>query len=704
MAQAFRRAIGGWRPVAFAAALAAAGAQAQAEEQDGAAPSLPEVTVTALPEVGTSLNRITPTLRETPQSITVIDAERMQEQNLRTLDDVMQQSPGVTVQPYQQLTTGYYVRGFKIDSFQQDGVPVLLGGTASAPQDMAMYERVEILRGAAGLLTGTGNPSATVNLVPRRPPRTFSSNTSLAAGSWSRYRAEADVGGPINAAGTLRALVVASHEDRDFFYDVSWQKSSNVYAVAELDLATATTLSLGAHKQRIRSVTNMAGVPFYSNGQSIGLPRSTFLDVAWDRFDWDNTRVFAGLDHRLGNGWTLKLNANHFTGDAALKYAGAYGPLDPATSSGPKLTGAAYTFDSSQSSLDGYVSGPFTLLGREHELMVGGNYQKTSFEQFQANLVPALNVPVDVFSWNPRGVPEPATGAYSSRGPTRTTQSGLYAMGRFSLADPLKLIVGARVSHWKQESPAGGSRINGQFTPYAGLVYALTPQWSAYASFTQIFQPQTQRTWGGALIDPVQGTNYEAGIKGELAQGRLNVSLAVFRIRQTNRAQQDPEHPCAGALCYYISSGEAVSRGFEAEVTGRITRDLSMQASYTYNTTEYVRDAAFAGQPLARFAPRHILRLWANYALPFHERRWTLGLGVQAQSSFSAVNGGITQRQGSYGLANLSLGYRMGRDTTLTLNVNNLFDHTYYQSLSGVAWNNRFGEPRSVMVTLRAAF
>jgi outer membrane receptor for ferric coprogen and ferric-rhodotorulic acid len=277
-------------------------------------------------------------------------------------------------------------------------------------------------------------------------------------------------------------------------------------------------------------------------------------------------------------------------------------------------------------------------------------------------------------------------------------------MGRFSLADPLKLIVGARVSRWEQETASGTSRISGQFTPYGGVVYELTPQWSAYASYAQIFQPQTQRTWEGSVIDPIEGTNYEAGVKGELADGRLNVSLAVFRIRQTNRAQQDPDHPCAGAACYYVSSGEVVSRGFEAEATGRITRDLGVQAGYTYNTTEYVRDAALAGQPLARFAPRHILRLWANYTLPIDERRWTLGAGIQAQSEFSAVSGSVTQRQDGYGLVNLRVGYRLGRTTTVALNVGNLFDRGYYQSLSGTAWSNRYGEPRSAMLTLRTVF
>lgn len=701
-----------WTPVA-AAVLAlcahsgtafAIEAAAPAEGQTTGASTLPDVTVTALPDREPSVTKLPQALKDIPQSVTLIDQTRMEAQNLRTLDEVMQQSPGVTVQPYQQLTTGYYARGFKIDAFEQDGVPILMGNTASPPQDMSMYERVEIVRGATGLLHGTGNPAATVNLVPKRPQRTFAANASLGAGSWDRYRAEADIGGPLNATASLRGRLVVSHEDRGYFYDVGEQQSTNLYGVGEFDLTRNTVLSFGVQKQRIRSVTNMSGVPFYADGRDIGLPRSTYLDTAWDRFDWDTTRVFAGLEHHWDNGWQAKISANHLTGDSDLKYAGANGAVNPLTGAGPKLTGAAYRFENSQDSIDAFASGPFALLGRTHQLLLGANYQKTSTEQFSASFLPALNVPVNVWSWNPASVAEPATGPYTSRGPTRITQSGFYGMGRFSLADPLKLIVGGRVSQWKQTSPTATARVNAQFTPYGGLVYALSPQWSAYASYTQIFQPQTQMTWSGELLDPVEGNNYEAGVKGELADGRLNVSLAVFNIRQKNRAQADPAHPCVGAACYYLASGEVESQGFEAEATGQVTRDLSLSAAYTYNTTKYLKDATSQGQPFARFAPKHILRLWGNYTLPWQERRWSLGLGVQAQSEYSVVSGATTLRQDSYLLANMRIGYRVNRQLSAALNINNLFDRRYYQSLSGATWNNRYGEPLSAMLTLRAEY
>lgn len=696
--------------VVIVAALYASGALAQGDAaQSGSgsadrAVELPAVKVTASPERGTSVTKTGQSIKETPQSITIIDQQRMQEQNLRTLDDVLQQSPGITVQPYQQLTTGFYSRGFKIDAFEQDGVPILLGNTASPPQDTAMYERVEILRGANGLLHGSGNPAATVNLVTKRPQRQFGANASVGIGRWERYRGEADIGGPLNAARSLRARLVVSHEDRGYFYDVGKQEATNLYGVGELDLTRGTILSFGLQQQRIRSITNMGGVPFYADGGDIGLPRSTYLDVDWDRFDWDTTRVFAGLEHRFGNGWRAKLLANQLSGDADLKYAAANGAVNRATGLGPRLTGAAYHSDNDQSSLDAFASGPFSLLGRQHELLFGANFQKTETEQFSANFVPALNVPANVFDWDPHSVSEPATGPFMSRGPTRTRQSGVYAAGRFSLTDPLKLIVGGRVSQWKQETSTATSKVDSHFMPYGGLVYDLTRQWAVYGSYARIFQPQTQLTWSGDLLDPVEGTNYEAGVKGELADGRLNVSFAVFEIRQENRAQPDPAHPCAGPTCYYIAGGEVESHGVEVEASGQVTRDLSIAAGYTFNTTEYLRDATAQGQPFASFTPKHILRVWGNYTLPWQERRWSVGMGLQAQSAYSVVSGGTTLRQGGYGLVHARIGYRIGPGLTAALNLSNLFDRRYYQSLFGPAWSNRYGEPRSAMLTLRAEF
>ena len=220
----------------------------------------------------TTLGKVPLKPRELPQSASVIDHERLEQQNLFSLDEAMQQATGVTVQPFQLLTTAYYVRGFKVDSFELDGVPALLGNTASSPQDMAIYERVEILRGSNGLLHGTGNPAATVNLVRKRPQREFAASTTLSAGRWDRYRAEVDVGGPLSASGNVRGRAVAAYEDRDYFYDVADQGTRLLYGVTEFDLSPDTLLTVGAQYQHIDSITNMAGVPMARMGPISGCP------------------------------------------------------------------------------------------------------------------------------------------------------------------------------------------------------------------------------------------------------------------------------------------------------------------------------------------------------------------------------------------------------------------------------------------------
>jgi len=644
------------------------------------------------------------TVRETPQSITVIGQEQMRQQNLQSLDEVMRHATGITVRPYQQLTTAYYARGFQVDSYEQDGVPVLMGNQAASPQDMAVYERVEILRGANGLLHGAGNPAATVNLVRKRPQREFAFSGAVSAGNWDRYRAEADLGGPLNASGSVRGRLVTAFEDRGYFYDVADQKSALFYGIGEVDLGPDTVLSAGLQYQRIRSTTNMAGVPRYKDGGDIGLKRSTYLDAAWDRFNWNTTRVFADLEHRFGQGWSAKVSANYLTADSNLKYAGAYGAIDRQTGLGAALMGGAYKFDNTQASVDAYVSGPVQLFGRRHELLLGGNAQRTTTEQYTGQLLPALRVPVNVFDWDPRSVPEPGVGPYTSPGETRARQQGVYGMGRFSLADPLTLVLGGRMSWWNQDAPASRQRIDPEFTPYGGLIVDLDRQWSLYGSYAEVFQPQTQLTRDGQGLDPVTGTNYEAGIKGELMDGALNVSLAAFQIRQKNRAQQDPAWPCVGQNCYYVAGGEVRSRGFEAEASGNITPYWTVAAGYTFNTSKYLTDTQAGGQPFASFTPRHIFRLWTNYALPTMQRRLSVGGGLQVQSGYSTVSGPVTLRQGGYALVDLRLAYRVDKHLTAALNVNNVFDRGYYQSLSGTAWNNRYGEPRNLMLTLRAEY
>ncbi|HBO4750821.1 Fe(3+)-pyochelin receptor FptA [Pseudomonas aeruginosa] len=665
-----------------------------------------ESTSATQPPGVTTLGKVPLKPRELPQSASVIDHERLEQQNLFSLDEAMQQATGVTVQPFQLLTTAYYVRGFKVDSFELDGVPALLGNTASSPQDMAIYERVEILRGSNGLLHGTGNPAATVNLVRKRPQREFAASTTLSAGRWDRYRAEVDVGGPLSASGNVRGRAVAAYEDRDYFYDVADQGTRLLYGVTEFDLSPDTLLTVGAQYQHIDSITNMAGVPMAKDGANLGLSRDTYLDVDWDRFKWDTYRAFGSLEQQLGGGWKGKVSAEYQEADSRLRYAGSFGAIDPQTGDGGQLTGAAYKFKSIQRSLDANLNGPVRLFGLTHELLGGVTYAQGETRQDTARFLNLPNTPVNVYRWDPHGVPRPQIGQYTSPGTTTTTQKGLYALGRIKLAEPLTLVVGGRESWWDQDTPATRFKPGRQFTPYGGLIWDFARDWSWYVSYAEVYQPQADRqTWNSEPLSPVEGKTYETGIKGELADGRLNLSLAAFRIDLENNPQEDPDHPGPPNNPFYISGGKVRSQGFELEGTGYLTPYWSLSAGYTYTSTEYLKDSQNdSGTRYSTFTPRHLLRLWSNYDLPWQDRRWSVGGGLQAQSDYSVDYRGVSMRQGGYALVNMRLGYKIDEHWTAAVNVNNLFDRTYYQSLFNPNWNNRYGEPRSFNVSLRGAF
>ncbi|MGU0764099.1 Fe(3+)-pyochelin receptor FptA [Pseudomonas aeruginosa] len=665
-----------------------------------------ESTSATQPPGVTTLGKVPLKPRELPQSASVIDHERLEQQNLFSLDEAMQQATGVTVQPFQLLTTAYYVRGFKVDSFELDGVPALLGNTASSPQDMAIYERVEILRGSNGLLHGTGNPAATVNLVRKRPQREFAASTTLSAGRWDRYRAEVDVGGPLSASGNVRGRAVAAYEDRDYFYDVADQGTRLLYGVTEFDLSPDTLLTVGAQYQHIDSITNMAGVPMAKDGSNLGLSRDTYLDVDWDRFKWDTYRAFGSLEQQLGGGWKGKVSAEYQEADSRLRYAGSFGAIDPQTGDGGRLTGAAYKFKSIQRSLDANLNGPVRLFGLTHELLGGVTYAQGETRQDTARFLNLPNTLVNVYRWDPHGVPRPQIGQYTSPGTTTTTQKGLYALGRIKLAEPLTLVVGGRESWWDQDTPATRFKPGRQFTPYGGLIWDFARDWSWYVSYAEVYQPQADRqTWNSEPLSPVEGKTYETGIKGELADGRLNLSLAAFRIDLENNPQEDPDHPRPSNNPFYISGGKVRSQGFELEGTGYLTPYWSLSAGYTYTSTEYLKDSQNdSGTRYSTFTPRHLLRLWSNYDLPWQDRRWSVGGGLQAQSDYSVDYRGVSMRQGGYALVNMRLGYKIDEHWTAAVNVNNLFDRTYYQSLFNPNWNNRYGEPRSFNVSLRGAF
>ncbi len=313
------------------------------------------------------------------------------------------------------------------------------------------------------------------------------------------------------------------------------------------------------------------------------------------------------------------------------------------------------------------------------------------------------------FDWRRAHIQEPSwADTLSPADDVRTKQTGAYLVGRFALAEPLHLIVGGRWSDWKTKQMYFGSRreyrIKNQFTPYAGLTYDINDTYTAYASYTEIFQPQNARDTSGGILPPIKGKSYELGLKAAYLEGRLNTSAALFQTRQDNLAQVIPGSSIPGFPNMQASraaSGAKVE-GIDLEASGQILPDWNIGASYTHFTT---KDAS--GNPINTNHPRSLFKLYTTYRLPGALHRLTVGGGVDWQSRMyqaaASPRGNVEVEQDSYALVSLMARFDFNKKLSATLNVNNLFDKKYYDQI-GFYSQGWWGAPRNVMLNLRAQY
>ncbi|MCG8908040.1 TonB-dependent receptor [Pseudomonas sp. DP-17] len=676
-------------------------------------------------------------LRETPQSLTVLTRRYLDDQNITTIDQAMEKTPGITVYESPMGGKYFYSRGFMMQGqYQYDGVPLDVGGeyvqANSFSGDMAFYDRVEVLKGAAGMLKGSGSSTGGVNFVRKRGQSVAETRLSLSAGSWDNYRGQVDAGGPLNESGTLRGRTVVALQDRQYFYDVGKRNDQILYGALDYDLTPDTTLGLGVAYEKLDATPCWHGLPRYSNGKDLKLSRSTCLGASWNSWESERTTLFADLSQQLNEDWAFKFAGVWTHNDQDIKYALSETPggVAPGATSAPSsVYSGLFDYDQTDYGFDAYLDGRFEAFGLQHELTVGANASRAKTHDHYAliNMTSLLGTSQDPFHPNSH-IPEPADGFYapnSYRGgpvPTEsdTRQFGTYATLRLKLAEPLTAVLGSRVSWYRNSRDSytqswdywqhDRSQENGQVTPFAALIYDLNDEWSVYTSYADIFQPQSTYTdESGSPLQPKTGASYELGIKGELMDGRLNTAFNLFRTVEEHRAEANYDTVCAGSsdgYCY-TDVGKVRAQGFEAEVSGEVIDRLQLLAGYTYTQTRYLRSAEDNPQEptfTTTYFPRHLFRAWADYQLAGDLDRWSLGAGVTAQSDVSVRSGNVTSVQSDYAIYSGRVGYRLDEHWTVALNGNNLFDKKYYQSVGAVSWGNFYGEPRNFMVTLQGAF
>ncbi len=648
-------------------------------------------------------------LKDIPQSVSVLTRQRMNDQGLVDLTDAVDNITGLVATRGVGAGTVISSRGFQINTMQYDGVPLVrnMYSLGNWSQDtLAMYDRVEVLRGAAGLLQGTGSPGGAINFVRKRGQAEHTLSLQAKAGSWDQYGVQLDVGGPLNADGSVRGRLVLDEDRAGSYINYVWHRNQTAYAALDFDLGANTVLGVGISHLDNQSRPSFVGFPRYANGNDIGLSRSTFTGATWNRASNTQTTLYADLTHQFNAQWRYKLSATSMTEDNENVHQRAAGAVAN-DGSGVRYGDFAVDFHGRSRGLDMFVQGDFAAAGLQHELVLGANYANYQTEDAYAR---RWTSGANIFNLNNHRAWENfdsiAAGGVRVESEYNTRQTGVYTTLRTKWSDNLTSTIGGRNSWYKQSYAQPGStpsveQGNGRFTPYLGLVYALNDAWSVYGSYTDVFETQSARTVSGSVLEPVIGSNYEAGIKGEFADGRLTSSLAVFRYDHENRAVLDY---AAGMVCGtgYCSkaAGEVRSQGVEAEINGELLPRLQVFTGYTYNTTKFLSDPVNQGSIFSTWTPKHLLKVWASYQLPGQFDKLTLAGGVNMQSHVVSYDN-VFEIPG-FAVWNARVAYQLNPELLLSLNANNLFDKRYFvPSYNSTGSNNYYGEPSSVMLTLR---
>lgn len=396
----------------------------------------------------------------------------------------------------------YFSRGFQIQNFEIDGVPTV-ARMDNYTQSMAMYDRVEVVRGATGLISGMGNPSATINLIRKRPTAEARASVTAEAGNWDRYGSGLDVSGPLTETGNVRGRVVADYKTEHAWVDRYKQQTQLLYGITEFDLTDDTLLTLGFSYLRTDvDAPARSGLPTrFTDGSRSNLSRSLNTAPAWSYNDHEQTSFFTSIEQKFDSGWSAKAEFTHSQNkfDEVFNYVN--GSLN-SDGSGTTQLPVRFSGTPRQDNLDLYATGPFDLLGREHELIAGVTLSKYKENvpshggwNYAYSGSPAGAID-NLFNWDGHSAkPDfPLTGKSS----VDESQYAAYLSTRLRMTDDLSVILGSRVIDWKREtadSPYGGVATRtdesetGVYIPYAGVVYDLTDNWSAYASYTKIFNP-----------------------------------------------------------------------------------------------------------------------------------------------------------------------------------------------------------------------
>lgn len=645
---------------------------------------------------------------ETPQSLSILDAATLTDFGLSDINSMLKMTTGINVDATETDRTFYNARGFDITSMHVDGIGVPFGELVVGDMDTAIYEKVEVIRGSNGLITGLGNPSGTVNYVRKRPGNEFDASIDISTGRWNDQRVVADVSTPLTQSGSWAARFVGVYQDKDSWLDHYSNQRKVGSLVVDGQLASSLTLALGYTRQDNNSDGVLWGAApiIYSNGVQMDFDASTSTTMDWTYWNTRTETAFAELGWQIADNWNLTTSATRsdYDENSEVFYVYWNTGLDPNTGLG--MFGYPGKYDDAQETLvwDSRLHGTFTAFEREHQVNLGLSMADADSVAMQHSALSGFDEMPAFPGWRGNEVLRPSWAAPTQSGLEDMRLNRLYGSVLLSMTERFNLILGASKVDYKSRGISYGVSTDSDEdggSPYAGFTWEVLGNLNVYGSYSDIYQPQYYLNESLQPLGSAEGKSYELGLKKQFNNNVL-ASVAVFKTEQQNLQEfvaysdgdgiDDTDY--SDDFTYALYRGINVeAEGIELEVAGNVTDSLRLQAGFTHLKLEDPNH-----NKARTFIPRNSMKLLAAWS-PQLPVDLDFGFSVRWQDDiyFDSAYGRISQD--SYSVLGGYVSYAINDELRLSLNVDNAADKKY---LSSVKYEQAYyAEPRSYSLSLR---
>ncbi|AYY07051.1 TonB-dependent siderophore receptor [Enterobacter roggenkampii] len=639
-----------------------------------------------------------------PQVVNTVSDKVLQDQHATTLDEALYNVSNVVQTNTLGGTQDAFVRrGFGAN---RDGSIMTNGLRTVLPRSFnAATERVEVLKGPASTLYGILDPGGLINVVTKRPERTFGGSLSATSSSFGGGTGQVDVTGPIDGT-RLAYRLTGEYQDEDYWRNFGNERSTFIAPSLTWFGDDATVTVLYSHRD-YKTPFDRGTIFDLNTKKAVDVDRKTRFDEPFNVTDGQSDLAQLNAEYRLNSQWTAKFDYSYsqdkYSDNQArvMAYDAKTGNL---TRRVDATQGSTQRMHSTRADLQGNVD----IAGFYNEILTGVSYENYDLlrtDMMRCKNVKGFNIYHPVYGKLNKCT---TVSAADSDQTLKQESYSAYAQDALYLTDKWIAVAGMRYQYYTQYAGKGrpfnvntDSR-DEQWTPKLGLVYKLTPSVSLFANYSQTFMPQSSIASYIGDLPPETSNAYELGAKFDLFDG-VTANIALFDIHKRNVLYNES----VGGETIAKTAGRVRSQGVEVDLAGSLTENTNIIASYGYTDAKVLEDPDYAGKPLPN-VPRHTGSLFLTYDIhnAFAGNTLTLGGGGHGVSRRSATNGADYYLPG-YFVADAFAAYKMKLQypVTLQVNVKNLFDKTYYTS--SIATNNlgnQIGDPREVQFTVKMAF